>query len=79
MYQEDTGNIFYNIETYSTLSMSVPLIRLNISPDSAFDELFRNWTKGETTHNNLMIFLFFFFQEVQFLTIIERYKYNAYF
>lgn len=40
--------------------MSVPLIKLNISPDSVFDELFINWTQREITHNNLMIFLFFF-------------------
>jgi len=59
--------------------MSVPLIKLNISPDSVFDELFINWTKGETTYNNLKIFLFFFPKEVQFLIIIELYKYDAYF
>lgn len=61
--------------------MSVPLMKLNISPDSVFDELFINQTKGETIIITLMIFLFFVFfsKKVQFLTIIELYKYNVHF
>lgn len=38
----------------------MPLIKLNTSPDSFFDELFINWTQGEIIHNNLMISPFFF-------------------